>query len=87
MFEFSLSSDPRLTVLAIAIAGTLLIISPSAQAGYKVTLQQVGPDVGPTGSGPIDLSGLGLSFSGPLNSAIKAHVAPIITGGNSFRAD
>ena len=48
------------TTLAIVIAW-LLSVRP-AQAGYIVTLQQVGPDVVATGSGAIDLTGL--TFSG-----------------------
>src|SRR5947209_11180788 len=44
------------TTLAIVLAW-LLSVRP-AQAGYTVTLQQVGPDVVATGNGPIDLHGL-----------------------------
>ena len=44
------------TTLAIVLAW-LLSVRP-AQAGYIVTLQQVGPDVVTTGSGAIDLRGL-----------------------------
>src|SRR6266550_2380053 len=44
------------TTLAIVLAW-LLSVRP-AEAGYSVTLQQVGPDVVATGSGPIDLTGL-----------------------------
>src|SRR5712671_6397607 len=44
------------TTLAIGLAW-LLSVRP-AQAGYTVTLQQVGPDVVATGSGAIDLTGL-----------------------------
>ena len=47
------------TTLAIVIAW-LLSVRP-AQAGYIVTLQQVGPDVVATGSGAIDLTGLTFS--------------------------
>ena len=52
------------TTLAIVLAW-LLSVRP-AQAGYTVTLQQVGPDVVATGSGAIDLHGLfwGSSFLG-----------------------
>ena len=46
------------TTLAIVLAW-LLSVRP-AQAGYTVTLQQVGPDVVATGSGAIDLTGLSL---------------------------
>ena len=49
------------TTLAIVLAW-LLSVRP-AQAGYTVTLQQVGPDVVATGSGPIDLTGLTFSNS------------------------
>src|SRR5436305_8557360 len=48
------------TILAIVLAWLLSV--RSAQAGYTVTLQQVGPDVVGTGSGAIDLPGL--TFSG-----------------------
>ena len=48
------------TTLAIVLTW-LLSVRP-AQAGYVVTLQQVGPNVVATGSGPIDLTGL--SFLG-----------------------
>src|SRR5437764_262075 len=44
------------TTLAIGLAW-LLSVRP-AQAGYIVTLQQVGPNVVATGSGAIDLTGL-----------------------------
>jgi len=49
------------TTLAIVLAW-LLAVRP-AQAGYVVTLQQVGSDVVSTASGPIDLHGLTLSSS------------------------
>ena len=49
------------TTLAIVLAW-LLSVRP-AQAGYTVTLQQVGPDVVATGSGAIDLRGLTFSNS------------------------
>src|SRR6476659_6894605 len=47
------------TTLAIVLA-SLLSVRP-AQAGYTVTLQQVGPDVVAIGSGAIDLRGLTFS--------------------------
>src|SRR5213595_3600002 len=49
------------TTLAIVIAW-LLSVRP-AQAGYTVTLQQVGPDVVATGSGAIDLTRLSFDTS------------------------
>src|SRR5438105_12024223 len=44
------------TTFAIVLAS--LLSARPAQAGYTVTLQQVGPDVVATGSGAIDLTGL-----------------------------
>ena len=57
------------TTLAIVLAW-LLSVRP-AQAGYTVTLQQVGFDVVATGSGPISLTGLTFSESGSVSPAIK----------------
>jgi hypothetical protein len=56
------------STLAIVLAW-LLSVRP-AQAGYIVTLQQVGPDVVATGSGAINLTGLTFSQSGSLNPEI-----------------
>src|SRR6266513_3352172 len=56
------------TTLAIVLAW-LLSVRP-AQAGYTVTLQQVGPDVVATGSGPISLTGLTFSQSFSQNPLI-----------------
>ena len=49
--------------LAIALAIVLLSVR-AAEAGYTVTLQQVGPNVVATGSGAIDLTGLTLEGRG-----------------------
>ena len=57
------------TTLAIVLAW-LLSVRP-AQAGYTVTLQQVGPDVVATGSGAINLNGLTFFQSSSLNPAIR----------------
>jgi hypothetical protein len=51
-----------LATLAIAIICGLSV--RPAQAGYIVTLQQVGPDVVATGSGAMDLTGLSSTFTG-----------------------
>src|SRR6266513_3919302 len=48
---------PALAITLAIVLGWLLSVRP-AEAGYSVTLQQVGPDVVATGSGPIDLTGL-----------------------------
>ena len=45
---------PTLAITLAIVLAWLLSIRP-AQAGYTVTLQQVGPDVVATGSGAIDL--------------------------------
>src|SRR5262249_7581884 len=57
------------TTLAIVLAW-LLSVRP-AQAGYTVTLQQVGPDVVAAGSGVIDLNGLTFYQSGTLNPGLR----------------
>jgi hypothetical protein len=62
------------TTLAIVLA-SLLSVRP-AQAGYTVTLQQVGPNVVATGSGAIDLTGLTFSGSTSLDPAIRPAIAP-----------
>ena len=58
------------TTLAIVLAW-LVSVRP-AQAGYTVTLQQVGPDVVAIGSGAINLTGLTFSYSGSRDP----HVSP-----------
>ena len=57
-------SSSRLALLLIALVFACLGIRQSAQAGYIVTLQQVGPNVVATGSGAINLHGLTFSHSG-----------------------
>jgi hypothetical protein len=64
------SSSSRLALLLIALEFACLGIRQSAQAGYTVTLQQVGPNVVATGSGAIDLHGLTFSNSGFLGPQI-----------------
>ena len=78
------------TTLAIVIAW-LLSVRP-AQAGYVVTLEQVGPDVVATGSGAINLHGLTFFQSSSLNPAIRPTaflhpVASIYTGPTSSSVD
>src|SRR5260370_39363989 len=45
-----------------------------------VTLQQMGPNVVATGSGPIDLTGLSFDFTGVSNPHITGSTAFILTG-------
>jgi hypothetical protein len=55
--------------------------APSAQAGYVVTLEDVGSNVVATGSGPIDLTGLSLfSEAGSGGFNIGPSVPLILTG-------
>jgi hypothetical protein len=73
------------TTLAIVLA-SLLSVRP-AQAGYTVTLQQVGPDVVATGGGAIDLHGLRFDFSDSyVNPGIFPTIItyPWISGGASI---
>src|SRR6476469_2914933 len=71
------------TALAIVLAWLLSV--RAAQAGYTVTLQQVGPDVVATGSGAIDLTGL--SFSGSTSFEPGICASFIQTGPTSSRVD
>ena len=66
------------TTLGIALAW-LLSLQP-AEAGYTVTLQQVGPNVVATGSGAIDLTGLTFITSGNNGPGIQASLGLIGTG-------
>jgi hypothetical protein len=87
---------PALAITLAIVLGWLLSVRP-AEAGYTVTLQQVGPDVVATGSGAIDLTGLtflspSADFAGnsPRNSQIRpgageGHFAGgIVTGPTSW---
>ena len=51
-------------LVCAATASLLLIISSPAQAGYIVTLEQIGSNVVATGTGALDLTGLTLFLSG-----------------------
>ncbi len=75
------------TTLAIVL-GWLLSVRP-AQAGYTVTLQQVGPDVVATGSGAINLHGLGFLQSSSQDPAIgpSGNFVSIYTGPTSSSVD
>lgn len=66
------------TTLAIAFAW--LLSGGRAQAGYTVTLQQVGPDVVATGSGTINLHGLNFYQSGSQDPRMTPHVGFLNTG-------
>jgi hypothetical protein len=71
------------TMLAIVLAW-LLSVGP-AQAGYNVTLQQVGPNVVATGSGAIDLTGLSIvGHRVPTETDIEPANGGIFTGPDAF---
>lgn len=71
MKSFKFFKPALATTLAIVMAW-LLSVRP-AQAGYTVTLQQVGPDVLATGSGAIDLTGLAHSQSFSQHPGLKPY--------------
>ena len=87
------SSPSRLALLLIALVFACLGIRQSAQAGYTVTLQEVGSDVVANGSGAINLTGLTFSRSGSANPGLRPHVlgllgpAVILTGPTSSSVD
>jgi hypothetical protein len=68
------------TMLGIVLAW-LLSVRP-AQAGYTVTLQQVGPNVVATGSGTISLTGLTFGGSGSLDPYVSPYSVPHPLGGS-----
>ncbi|HEX5325292.1 MAG TPA: PEP-CTERM sorting domain-containing protein [Acetobacteraceae bacterium] len=77
---------PRLAkgVSAAAIGAAMLIgtalSAPPAEAGYIVTLTQVGTDVVATGSGTIDLTGLTFNRTAGDPAAVFPSAGGIITG-------
>src|SRR5438874_4689037 len=76
------------TTLAFVLAW--LLSARPAQAGYIVTLRQVGPNVVATGSGAIDLTGLTFFQSTSLDPAITQFFFGrnvIYTGPTSSRVD
>src|SRR5215471_11269002 len=77
----------RYSLMFTAVTASLFSVRP-AQAGYIVTLQQVGPgspDVIATGSGSIDLTGLTIvSRRTPTETDIEPANGGIFTGPNAF---
>src|ERR1700736_2104802 len=68
----------QFATLAIVIAWGASV--RPAQAGYIVTLDQVGPNVVATGSGALDLTGLSYAVTGAGGSGMEPSAAFIITG-------
>jgi hypothetical protein len=72
-----------LATVAVAIPAMLIgsgLSAPPAQAGYTVTLTQVGSNVVATGSGTIDTTDLTSEGSGTHAGAISPSTPEIITG-------
>ena len=73
-------------IFKLAVAATVAIVITcglsvrSTQAGYIVTLEQVGPNVVATGSGAIDLTGLTFFFSSVNSSEVDPALGLIYTG-------
>jgi len=69
---------------AIALGAAMLIggsvFASSSQAGYLVTLEQVGADVVANGSGPIDLTGLSFAGNVPAGILVDPFDGVIVTG-------
>ena len=77
--------DIRLS--GVAAAGALAIstlVGASAQAGYVVTLEEVGSNVVATGSGPLDLTGLSFFETFQAQASVEPFVGGIITGRKPF---
>jgi PEP-CTERM motif len=66
--------------LGVAVLVGCGLFAPPAQAGYAVTLEQVGRNVVATGSGPIDLTGLTSAGPGLSGARVFPEGAEIITG-------
>ena len=77
----------RCSLMFTAVTGSLFSVWP-AQAGYTVTLRQVGPDVIATGRGAIDLTGLTfISTTGDNFPGIEPVLGLIGTGPFATRTD
>ncbi len=66
-----------------AATASLLVFSSPAQAGYIVTLQEVGSNVVATGSGAIDLTGLTFEGQASVAPSIVPDLGIITTGASA----
>ena len=71
-------ADPVALSLAVGIGCGWF--APPAEAGYVVTLEQVGRNVVATGSGPINLTGLNSTGPGLTGARLFPDAAEIVTG-------
>jgi hypothetical protein len=69
---------------AAAILALGAVAAPGAQAGYVITLEEVGSDVVATGSGPIDLTNLSSAGDILASAEITPSGAAVVTGATSF---
>jgi hypothetical protein len=76
----------RCSLMFTAVTASLFSVQP-AQAGYIVTLEQLGSDVVATGSGPIDLTGLTFAVSTDNVPGIAGELGLIDTGSFGTIAD
>ena len=77
---------PTVLVALASVVFCAVLIHP-AEAGYIVTLQQVGPDVVATGGGPIDLTGLSSGGSGGSSAGMVPIGGTINTGPLAIQND
>ena len=87
-------TSPSLQIIKPAVVATLAVLIMCglsvrpAQAGYVVTLQQVGPDVVATGSGTLDTTGLAKNVDPPFAPAlVQPDAGTINTGPTGFTSD
>jgi hypothetical protein len=73
-------NTPQKCTFLSAIAVAIGLSASPAQAGYMVTLAQVGSNVVATGSGPIDLTGLTLGTLAAAGTSLAPNVAQVVTG-------
>jgi PEP-CTERM motif len=85
LFNLKMLGSAPLTIRATHLARAAILAlgafaAPSAQAGYVVTLEEVGSNVVATGSGPLDLTGLNFKGEAESDAFVIPLVAAIITG-------
>ena len=75
----------RCSLIFTAVTASLFSVRPAE--AYTVTLQQIGSNVVATGSGPINLTGLTLQFSGPTDNGVGINAALGIIDGAVGKAN
>jgi hypothetical protein len=77
-------NTPQKCAFLSAIAVAIGLSASPAQAGYMVTLAQVGSNVVATGSGPIDLTNLSVKAVATAQPSLNPSTAQIVTGPTNF---